>query len=330
MRDSAKVKSSGRVSGEETQIFSGDIEDAAHYEVRELEEVIPSHNPDNGFTRREDYPAVAQERPYHSDRGEQDKVRRNALEFKWRYLVNDNPSASDGPPITTSGGIVLGGNSRAMSLGLVYANSPEKAAAYKDALARRAAVFGIDPAAVEGMRQPVLVRVLDADLTPEQMAVKSRLYNQTSTQALQAKAEGVSKARLVSPDTLNIFAEGMKEFDSLREYLGSASSRKLVAALEKDGVLERTALARLVDSGGKLNDEGKTLVENALRGLVVADYDTLAAAPAAALNKLDRAVPSLARLKSRGEGWDLSGAVTAALRTIKPGLGNQTRALSAA
>jgi hypothetical protein len=48
----------------------------------------------------------------------------------------------------------------------------------------------------------------------------------------------------------------------------------------------------------------------------VADYDTLAAAPASVLNKLDRAVPSLARLKARGEGWDLSAAVTAALRQI--------------
>jgi hypothetical protein len=44
--------------------------------------------------------------------------------------------------------------------------------------------------------------------------------------------------------------------------------------------------------------------------------DTLAATPSSALNKLDRAVPSLARLKARGEGWDLSGAVTAALRQI--------------
>jgi hypothetical protein len=150
------VKTSERVSGEETQVLSGDIEDAAHYEVRELAEVIPSHDPANGFTRRADYPAIAQERPYHSDRGEQDKVRRNALEFKWRYLVNDLPSASDGPPIITGDGIVLGGNSRAMSLALVYEGNPEKAAQYRQALVNEAAVYGIDGAAVQGMKQPVL------------------------------------------------------------------------------------------------------------------------------------------------------------------------------
>jgi hypothetical protein len=310
------VNASTPVSGKKSVILSDGNRDAVHYEVRELAEVIPSHDPGNGFARREDYPAIAQERPYHSDRGEQDKVRRNALEFEPAYLVNNNPTAGNGPPIITKDGIVLGGNSRAMSLGLVYEVNPEKAGQYRQALVNEAAVYGIDGAAVQGMKQPVLVRVLETDLTPEEMAVKSRQYNQSATQALQAKAEGVSKARFISPDTLAVFAKDMEGFDSLREYLASAASKRLVAALENDGVLERTQIARLVDNGGRLNDEGKALVENALRGLVVADYDTLAASPAAALNKLDRAVPALARLKARGGGWDLSGAVTAALRQI--------------
>jgi hypothetical protein len=310
------VKTYGPVVGKKSEILSDGVKDAVRYEVRELSEVTPSHDPGNGFTRREDYPAIAQERPYHSDRGEQDKVRRNALEFEPAYLLNNNPTAGNGPPIVTRDGIVLGGNSRAMSLGLVYEGNPEKAAQYKQTLVNEAAVYGLDGAAVEGMKQPVLVRVLDADLTPEEMAVKSRLYNQSVTQALQAKAEGVSKARFISPETLAVFAKDMEGFDSLREYLASASSKRLVAALEKDGVLERTQIARLVDNTGRLNEEGKTLAENALRGLAVADYDTLASTPPAALNKLDRAVPALARLKARGEGWDLSGAVTAALRQI--------------
>jgi hypothetical protein len=214
------VKASGPLVGKKSEILSGNVEDAAHYEARELADIIPSHDPGNGFARRADYPATAQERPYHSDRGEQDKVRRNALEFDPRYVVNNNPTAGNGPPIITKDGIVLGGNSRAMSLGLVYQGDAEKAARYRQALVNEAAVYGLDGAAIEGMKQPVLVRVLDADLTPEEMAVKSRLYNQSVTQALQAKAEGVSKARLISPETLALFAKDMEGFDSLREAIG--------------------------------------------------------------------------------------------------------------
>ncbi|MDR1776529.1 MAG: hypothetical protein LBR31_01705 [Desulfovibrio sp.] len=314
--DSGEVNTSGRLSGEKVEIYTSEGEDAAYYEVRELEEVIPSHDPNNGFARREDYPAIAQERPYHSVTGEQDKVRRNAREFRPMYLLTNNPDASNGPPVITSDGVVLGGNSRTMTLGLVYDAVPQKAAEYKERLIREAGKLGIDGAAVAGMERPILVRVLEHSLTPEEMAVKSRLYNQSQTQALQAIAEGVSKARLISPETLAVFTKGMEDFDSLREYLGSTSSRKLVAALEKDGVLEQTQLDRIIETSGKLNEEGKTLVENALRGIVVSDYDTLASAPASALKKLDKAVPALTRLKARGEGWDLSGTVTAALRQL--------------
>ncbi|MDR1921156.1 MAG: hypothetical protein LBS31_05345 [Candidatus Adiutrix sp.] len=57
-------------------------------------------------------------------------------------------------------------------------------------------------------------------------------------------------------------------------------------------------------------------METTLRGLIVPDYDILSAAPASVLNKLDRAIPALARLKARGAGWDMGGVLTAALRQI--------------
>ncbi len=90
--------------------------DLGHYEVRELADVIASHDPGNGFARRPEYPREAQERPYHSDKGEQDKVTRNALEYNPDYIISDAFTPADGPPIITDAGITLGGNSRVMSL----------------------------------------------------------------------------------------------------------------------------------------------------------------------------------------------------------------------
>lgn len=306
----------GKIQGNETRILGKNGVDKARYEVWELDDVIPSHDPENGFARREDYPAVAQERPYHSDTGEQEKVRGNALSYQPAFVVNSDPTAGNGPPIITREGIVLGGNSRTMTLQLVYADRPNSAAAYRQNLTRQAAGFGIEPVALERMRRPILVRVVDGHMTPEEMAVKSRLYNQTTTQKLQAKAEGVSRARMITPTTLAAFSVDMADFDTLRQFLDSPRSKGFVRLLLQDGVIEQTEFFSLTEKGGRLNDSGKKLVEDALRGKVVADYDILEALPASVLNKLDRTIPALARLKARGEGWDLSHALTAALRIV--------------
>ena len=305
-----------RVRGLDTSILNGQAEESAYYELREMSDLIPSHDPETQFAKRTDYPEGVQERPYHSDSGEQEKVLRNAATLDPRYLLNDNPDAVNGPPLVTKTGIVLGGNSRTMSMQLAYGRFPERAEGYRNALRQRAALFGLDPAAVDTFERPVLVRVVPGGEDVADMAVRSRLYNQSQTQGLQAKAEGVSKARLLTVETMVTLATDMEDFDSLREFLASAKSKDFISALVRDGVIEQTQLSRLTDASGKLNDAGKDLVENALRGHIVPDYDVLNTTPPAVLNKLDRAIPALARLKARGEGWDMSGVVTRALRVI--------------
>lgn len=307
----------GKIIGSETTILGKGTSEQARYEVWELDDVIPSHDPANGFARRAEYPASAQERPYHSDAGEQEKVRGNALSYQPAFVVNTDPTAGNGPPIITRNGIVLGGNSRTMTLQLVYADNAQGAEAYRTELAGKAAQFGIDPAGLATMRQPILVRVVDSDMAFNDMAVKSRQYNQTTTQKLQAKAEGVSRARLLSSETLAELSADMAEFDTLRQFFDSSKSRGFVQSLLRDGVLEQTEIASLTDSKtGRLNDSGKSLVENALRGLVVPDYDILADTPSSVLNKLDKVIPALAKLKARGEGWDLTGVIVPALRFV--------------
>lgn len=302
--------------GDATQIINNDnTADAAHYEVRELNDLIPSHDPDNGFAKRPDYPKDVQERPYHSDRGEQDKVRINALQHNTDLVLTDNPAAENGPPIIAQDGVVLGGNSRVMTLQLVYGDA-ERGANYRNALLQRAQHFGVNPNDVASMRQPVLVRTVEGRMTPAEMAVKSRKYNQGMTQKLQSKAEGVSRARLLSTETLNELSTDLAEFNTLREYFADPKSRRFVQQLQRDGVIDRTEAAALIDKDGRLNARGKDLVEDTLRGLVMPNYDVLAHVPASILNKLDKAIPALARLQVRGEGWDITNALMPALRHI--------------
>ena len=126
----------------------------------------------------------------------------------------------------------------------------------------------------------------------------------------------MSKGRLLTPETLDILAEGMNEFGSLREFFASGKSKAFVDALVRDGVIEQTQISRLTDGTGKLNEAGKDLAESVLRGFIVPDYDVLNACSPDVLNKLDRAIPALARLKARGAGWDMSGVVARALKVI--------------
>ncbi|MBE6441282.1 MAG: hypothetical protein E7022_02975 [Desulfovibrio desulfuricans] len=305
-----------QAKGADTALVTSTGDTPARFEVWELADLIPSHDPSAQFARRADYPADVQERPYHSDPGEQDKVRRNAAALDPRYLVNTNPDAMSGPPVITADGVVLGGNSRTMSVQMAYGSYPERAQGYKDALAKQAAAFGLDPAQVVAMQQPVLVRVVQTPMTRLEMAQASRRYNEVTTQALQAEAEGVSKSKLLTAETMAALAERMQEYGTLREFFDAAASREFVQRLMDDGVIERTQASRLTESDGRLNAEGKTLAENALRGVIVQDYDVIRNAPDSALNKIDRAIPYLAQLKARGEGWDMSGVVTEALRIL--------------
>lgn len=177
------------IVGKQTQILGANSKEIGRYEVREMDDVIASHDPENQFRRRENYPQEAQERPYHSDEGEQQKVVGNALNYEPAFVVSTDASATNGPPIITQNGIVLGGNSRTMTLQMVYGQHPEKAAAYRQALVDNASQFGIDPQAIANMKRPMLVRVVSGQFSPEDMAKRSREYNQTTTQQLQGEKD---------------------------------------------------------------------------------------------------------------------------------------------
>lgn len=289
------------------------------YEIWELGDMIPSHDPYAQFRRREDYPKTVQERAYHSVAREQEKVVLNAANLNPRYLLTDNPDASTGPPVITTDGIVLGGNSRTMSMQLAF-RKPELLKLYKDALLGRAQMFGFNAAEISGMQQPVLVRVLQTPMTVEEMEIASNAFNQTTTEELDPIAEGVSKSRRIDDTVLAELAAGMEEYDTLREFLASNSSKTLVDTLRAKEIIAPNQAARLVnENSGLLNELGKSMFENALRGMVVQDYDILSNASenmASVLRKLDRAILSIARLKQLGGKWDMSPIVTKALRQI--------------
>lgn len=314
------VKPSRSIVGKQTQILGANSKEIGRYEVREMDDVIASHDPENQFRRRENYPQEAQERPYHSDEGEQQKVVGNALNYEPAFVVSTDASATNGPPIITQNGIVLGGNSRTMTLQMVYGQHPEKAAAYRQALVDNASQFGIDPQAIANMKRPMLVRVVSGQFSPEDMAKRSREYNQTTTQQLQGEAEGISRARFVDKPTVNALIAGLQDGRTIDQFLASPESADFARVLQDAGVLQQQEVAALTLSGkgasGKLNDAGKARVKMIMRGLVLPDYDVMTSLPKGVLDNLDAAIPGLALSRFRGEGFDLTGAFYDAMRFV--------------
>ncbi|WP_459933393.1 PLxRFG domain-containing protein [Fundidesulfovibrio butyratiphilus] len=304
-----------RLRGGRTEIAHSEGRDVGRYEIREADDLIPSHDANRGFIKHNAYPENVQERPYHRDRAEQQKVTRNAAQLEPAYVVNDNPDAINGPPIVTEDGVVLGGNSRAMSIQMAYLDHAKNADAYRRSIEEKAERFGLKPEDVAAMKRPVLVRVAEGQMDEKTQARKARLYNQTAMQALDPKAEGVSKARMVTNETMGTAARGMGMFDTLRQYLGDRASRDLVVSLERDGIIETARRNILVhERSGLLTDDGKKLVENVLRGAVLEDFDLIANLPDGVRNKLDRSLPSLFRIKMLGGRWDIVPDVRQAVR----------------
>lgn len=313
--------------GSRTSIHHADGRDAARFALVDAGDIQSSHDPLRNFQLNPAYPGnevtaegrnrmLAQERPYHLDQDLQGKVRGIADAVRPEFLVTDNPDPINGPPIVTPNMMVPGGNRRAMALRLMYEQNPEQAAVYKNYLAQNAERFGLDPAQVAAMDRPVLTRMLmnaETDADVNAFTRKVRLYNQSFTAGLEANSEYVSKARLLSNDSLRILADGLTGDTTLREYLGNAKSYELFKSLVGDGVIEEAKVSTYFnEKTGTLTQQGKSLIEGVLRGKVIDDIDLLAAAPPAALQRIDRAVPFLAKVKGQ-EGWDISGPMKTAL-----------------
>ena len=305
--------------GAETTLVtsSGDI--GVRYEVRELADLVPSHDARNHFAVRQDYPEGIQERWYHSDQAEQNKVIDHAANLDPRYLVNTNPDAVNGPPIISSDGYVLGGNSRTMSLSLAYQRGT--AGGYAEALKTQAAAYGIDPASLDRFSEPVLVRVAKNPMSQEEMAVAARRFNEAPTQDIQSAAKAESRAKLLSHQSITEISNKLDtlDIDNLNDFLKTEESRAFVESLRKDGAIAATE-SNLLNEEGLLSDKGRESVIAAMRALAVSDSERLARFSQkypSLVNKIDGVLPSILRLKMQGGAWDMTAKIDDALSLIE-------------
>jgi hypothetical protein len=163
--------------------------------------------------------------------------------------------ASQGAPLVGPDGAVESGNARVLAIGAAYANGPQ-AAAYRLWLASNAARFGLDPAAVRSLDQPVLVRqrLEVPGLDRVRLAQEA---NQSDVATMSRSERAAVDARAFTPELLDQYTpNGAGD-------LASPSNRGFAL-----GFLQKTSspaeLGALVDPRGQLSQEGQARLHAAL------------------------------------------------------------------
>jgi len=279
-------------------------DEPAHYELLEADDVRASHLPSRGFQKNPAY-GLENERRYHDEPGSRAKVMENAARLDPAFLM-ESVDANHGAPVIDHDNNVLGGNGRAMSIARAYESFPERGRQYREALKANAARLGIDPAQVDAMRSPVLVRRLERGMSPEERQKLVSAMNDDFKDAKEKRASGKSRGDRFGRRTLDMLASGLKDAESLRQYFDTPASASVVERMLEDGVIQRSERNALVGADGLLNPDGKKVVEEALRGRIARSYETLAKLPADVVGKLDAVIPHILVAEGIGKPWDIT------------------------
>ena len=320
----AGAASARQSSGEETSVaVPGETQSiGARYAVRDLSDLQPSHNGQT-FLPNAQY-AHHNERDYSKAENQQRIIEQSSEErFDPRYLITDNPDATNGPPVIDDEGNVLGGNSRAMTMQLVYGRNGQAADAYRALLQKKAAQFGIDPATLSDYQQPVLVRVAGAnDLAALPGASKwaIRKTNVSGTAALSGSEQATADAGQMTPDMKADIAQAIEEAgpgatlnDALTGKGGTALANRLIA----QGFFSEQERPRLMDGKtGALTQNAKDRISKALLGQFFSDSDQYQRFPASIKQKLERVAAPLATVAGDRD-WDLLPHVREAVNLLE-------------
>jgi hypothetical protein len=290
----------------------------AQYRLVEADEVQASHDPTEGFKPNEKYPRNVQERVYHRDKAEQLKVLRNAQQLNPAFVANTNPDAVNGPPLVGPDGVVLGGNSRTMSMQVAYSQHPGKAQEYKDYLAEHAQEFGLKDSDVHALKHPILVRVVEVqDSSEKGLQLLVRQFNESFTQAMDPRTMQIALGKKVDDRTIEDMAASMRDDESLGEFLSGPRAEAFVQALYRTGVIDDRNSSQFVRKGTRhLNEDGKTLVSRMLVGRLVGDADLMAEIRPKALDAVANATPFLLMATQSGKKYDLGPSLRTALDAL--------------
>jgi len=223
---------------------SDDLTLTVRYALMDLNDLKISHGLDGAPNA--DYPQAMQPRD-RSEAASLQWVRQEAARLDPEQL-GPASTPQQGAPIIAPDGVVESGNGRALLLAQAYREFPEKAAAYRAYLDE----LGFDTGQME---RPVLVRVRETELAPEQRIAMAREANVTATAALSPAARAKVDAGKID-DSLMALWGGTANVDT------QANARFVQGFAAR--AVARTELPDFIRADGTLTEMGAKRIRSAL------------------------------------------------------------------
>jgi hypothetical protein len=231
------------------------------YEVRDASDLVTSH--DNVLRPNPAYPPEVQPRERARATSAAQVVR---IEQQLNpELLGPSPRVSDGAPFIGPDGIVESGNARSIALRRAYASGGPQGQAYREWLREAAPRLGLDPAAVDAVPNPVLVRVRRTDVDRPAFA---REANESAVAGFSAGERAAADAQLLSADMLDSLrplADGSVNLQANRDFVRAFASR-----------IAPTEHAALFDQVGALSLDGERRIQNAILARAYGDPQAIA------------------------------------------------------
>jgi len=294
----AKVR--GKRTGDESIAYSGDGKTKYRltHQIREMDDVQASNSPDGRVNPNYDKALQPRDRDRAAS---QQQVQRMAQTLNPDMIVYDTHRIGDGSPIIDADGNVLSGNGRTMSMMMAREQFPDNYASYKQRMREEAIKLGIDPAEVDKMKNPVLVRVLDPSVDREMFA---REANASQTLRMSTM-EDAKNDRKIMPNSL-LASLSVRENQDIEAALKSDDNEVFVRTFL--GKLPANERAAITQQTGELNLDGLRRIKAAI---YVSTFDSAAGEKMAEAllestspdmrnvqNAIGGALPGLSRVKA--------------------------------
>lgn len=167
------------------------------YKVVEASQLVTSNNDD--LTPNKAYPQELQ--PRDRERATSREQINDIAQALTPEKLTDSKSITDGSPIVGKDNVVESGNGRTLAIRQAYKLFKDKGKEYKAYLEANASEFGLDPEAIKGMKQPVLVR---ERLTDTDRVAFTKKANESTIASLSILEQAKNDADKVSVETLNL------------------------------------------------------------------------------------------------------------------------------
>ncbi|MCI9626527.1 MAG: hypothetical protein HFI90_07065 [Clostridia bacterium] len=296
------------------------------YAVVESSDIIASHDESGNVN-----PAYPQElQPRDRERtASQLQVQKIANNLQ-PAMLGENTLVSAGAPVVGSDMVVESGNGRTAALRQAYKG--EKGASYKQWLVENAEQFGIRPADVENMNQPVLVRVREG---AENRSAFTQMANDSGVASMGATETAAQDAGRLTPEMLSSFQP------SEDGTINNSGNTGFIAQFVEN-VIPQSQRGEYITADGKLSQAGVNRVKNALFYKAYQDSQLMSLLAEETdsnirnvTNAMIKAAPEFVKLQSRIDSGDLSNSnipsdIAAVAKTMKDIKDGNIRGISTA